>query len=65
MEEALAARLRTSPNVILTDVGLPGISGIEGIPELHKLHPEATLVVLTVYEDNERIFEALCAGATG
>ena len=65
MEEALAARLNPSPDVILTDIGLPGISGIQGIPELRRLHPEATLVVLTVYEDNERVFEALCAGATG
>ena len=65
MEEALAARPNPSPHVILTDIGLPGISGIQGIPELRHLHPAATLVVLTVYEDNERVFEALCAGATG
>jgi DNA-binding NarL/FixJ family response regulator len=41
------------------------MSGIEGIPHLRKKFPSATLVVLTVYEDNERVFEALCAGATG
>ena len=65
MEEALSARGGPSPHVILTDIGLPGLSGIEGIPELHRLHPEATIVVLTVYEDNERVFQALCAGANG
>jgi DNA-binding NarL/FixJ family response regulator len=65
MEEALRARPQPSPDVILTDIGLPGISGIDGIAELLRLHPSATLVVLTVYEDNERVFQALCAGATG
>jgi DNA-binding NarL/FixJ family response regulator len=65
MEEALAARPQPSPDVILTDIGLPGISGIDGIPELRRRHPGVTLVVLTVYEDNERVFQALCAGATG
>jgi DNA-binding NarL/FixJ family response regulator len=65
MEEALAARPWPSPHVILTDIGLPGISGIEGIPELRRRHPDTTLVVLTVYEDNERVFQALCAGANG
>ena len=65
MEEALAARPDPRPNIILTDIGLPGMSGIEGIPELRNRHPEATLVVLTVYEDNERVFQALCAGANG
>jgi len=65
MEEALAARVEHSPDVILTDIGLPGLSGIEGIPELRRRHPQATIVVLTVYEDNERVFQALCAGANG
>ncbi len=65
MEEALEARPDCLPHVILTDIGLPKMSGIEGIPDLRTLHPQATLVVLTVYEDNERVFQALCAGATG
>ncbi len=65
MEQALAARPDPPPHVILTDIGLPGMSGIEGIPALRGRHPAATLVVLTVYEDNERVFQALCAGANG
>jgi len=65
MEEALSARPDPPPHVILTDIGLPGMSGIEGIPELRRKHPQANLVVLTVYEDNERVFQALCAGADG
>jgi DNA-binding NarL/FixJ family response regulator len=65
MEVALAASPVPAPQVILLDIELPGISGIEGIPLLRKRFPATTLVVLTVYEDNERIFEALCAGANG
>jgi DNA-binding NarL/FixJ family response regulator len=65
MEQALAADWRVQPNVVLLDLGLPGMSGIEGITGLRKRAPEAALVVLTVYEDNDRVFRALCSGATG
>ncbi len=65
MEQALATDWRVRPNVVLLDLGLPGMSGIEGITVLRKRAPEAALVVLTVYEDNDRVFRALCAGATG
>jgi DNA-binding NarL/FixJ family response regulator len=51
--------------VLLLDLGLPGMSGIEGIVPLRELYPDTAIVVLTVYEDNERVFDALCAGATG
>jgi len=65
MEEALGAQCRPAPAVALLDLGLPGMSGIEGIPALRKYYPETAFVVLTVYEENERVFEALCAGAIG
>ncbi len=42
-----------------------GISGLEGIRRLKEDHPDLPLLVLTVYDDDERIFEALCAGACG
>jgi len=65
MEEALARPWTDIPNVALVDIGLPGMSGIEGLQLLRDKYPTTVLVMLTVYEDDERIFEALCAGASG
>lgn len=64
METALA-RMEERPDVILTDIGLPGMSGIEGIPLLHQKFPDVPILALTVYDDDRQIFEALCAGAMG
>jgi DNA-binding NarL/FixJ family response regulator len=65
MEDALTALGAARPQVVLVDLGLPGMSGIEGIRRLKVKFPELLSVVLTVYEDDDRIFEALCAGACG
>ena len=65
MEDALRGIVAEVPQVILTDIGLPGISGIEGIPLLRQRFPQALVLILTVYEDDERIFAAICAGASG
>jgi DNA-binding NarL/FixJ family response regulator len=65
MEEALAEISTSLPDVALVDIGLPGMSGIEGIQVLKQRYPDLSLVALTVYDDDDRIFEALCAGATG
>lgn len=65
MEEALVAMHDSAPDVVLIDLGLPGMDGIEGIRRLKALHPHLTMVVLTVYQDDERLFQALCAGACG
>ena len=65
MEEALERVAREKPHVILVDIGLPGMSGIDGIPHLHERCAEARILVLTVYDDDDRIFSALCAGACG
>jgi DNA-binding NarL/FixJ family response regulator len=65
MEEALARPWAEIPDVALVDIGLPGMSGIEGLRLLREKYPSTTLIMLTVYEDDERIFEALCAGACG
>lgn len=65
MEEALEKIRREVPDVVLCDIGLPGMSGIEGIRILKKEYPGLLLLMLTVYDDDDRIFDALCAGAAG
>ena len=65
MEEALSRPWSEIPNVALIDIGLPGMSGIQGLPLLRNRYPSVAFLMLTVYEDDERIFEALCAGARG
>lgn len=65
MEEALPQIGRDLPDVALVDIGLPGISGIEGIRQLRERFPGLALLVLSVYDDDEKVFEALCAGACG
>jgi DNA-binding NarL/FixJ family response regulator len=65
-EDALAALARgPAPRLILLDVGLPGMSGLDGIPLLRQQAPGALILVLTVFEDDEKIFRAICAGACG
>jgi DNA-binding NarL/FixJ family response regulator len=65
VEEALPQIDRAEPDILLVDIGLPGISGIEGIRLLKERRPGLLALVLTVYEDEERIFGAICAGACG
>jgi DNA-binding NarL/FixJ family response regulator len=65
MEEALARLNDEVPDVLLSDIGLPGMSGIEGIRIIKERYPEMQILMLTVYDDDDRIFDALCAGASG
>lgn len=65
MEEALDRIKQDLPDVALVDIGLPGMSGIEGIQILKARYPELILLIYSVYDDDERIFDALCAGASG
>jgi DNA-binding NarL/FixJ family response regulator len=65
MEEALAAIDAERPDVLLVDLELPGMSGIDGIRLLKEQHPALLMLVLTVYDDDDRIFHAVCAGASG
>jgi DNA-binding NarL/FixJ family response regulator len=65
MEEALAHLAPDSTDVILTDIGLPGMSGIEGIRALRERMPDVPILALTVYDSDEQVFRALCAGASG
>jgi len=64
-EAALEALPKMRPNVVLMDINLPGMNGVECVRRLKQLVPETQVVMLTVYEDTENIFNALAAGATG
>ena len=65
MEDALRLIDGNLPDVTLVDIGLPGMSGLEGIRLLKQKHPGLPLLMLSVYDDDDRIFQALCAGACG
>jgi DNA-binding NarL/FixJ family response regulator len=65
MEDALARIGDGLPDLALVDIGLPGMSGVEGVKLLKERYPGLLLLMNTVYDDDERIFEALCAGASG
>ncbi len=65
IEGALDAIGSNPPRVALVDIGLPGLSGIDGVRILRARYPTIAPVLLTVYKDDERIFEAICAGACG
>ena len=54
-----------APHLILLDVGLPGMSGLDGIRLIKGRDPEILVVILTVFEDDDKVFKAICAGASG
>ncbi len=56
---------RSVPDILLMDIGLPGMSGIEGVKIVKKRFPAINILMLSIYEESERVFEALCAGACG
>ena len=65
MEDALAGVEACRPSVILTDIGLPGMNGIEGTRILTTRLPGVPVLALSVYGDDENVFDAICAGASG
>jgi DNA-binding NarL/FixJ family response regulator len=65
MEEALRDIGATAPDVILTDIGLPGMNGVEGTRILRERFPAVPILALTVYDDDDSVFDAICAGASG
>ena len=64
-EEGIARAKNEPPDVVMTDIGLPGMDGIEGTRRLKEMFPQMVVLILSVHDDDERIFDALCAGACG
>jgi DNA-binding NarL/FixJ family response regulator len=65
IETALVRIEHDKPDIILTDLGLPGMSGVEGIARFRQIFPETPIIVLTIYDNDAEIFNALCNGANG
>jgi DNA-binding NarL/FixJ family response regulator len=65
MEDALRGMAESRPDVILMDIGLPGMDGIEGTRVLRERFPAVPILALTVYDDDDNVFNAICAGASG
>ncbi|MFZ1529835.1 MAG: response regulator transcription factor [Ferruginibacter sp.] len=57
--------LATEPQLVIMDIDMPGMNGIEGVKKIKENHPEIKIVMHTVFEDDNRIFESICAGADG
>ena len=64
-EEALKAIPAKKPDVVLMDIKLPGMSGIDCVAKLKRMLPSLQIIMVTIFEDSERIFRALKAGASG
>ncbi len=64
-EDALEALPRYRPDLVLMDIHLPGMSGIAAVLRLREVMPELDILMLTVQEDDESVFDSLCAGANG
>ena len=64
-EDAIKNLRRDYPDIIFTDLDLPGMDGIQGIGKIRKMDPKVQIIVITVFEDSNMVFDALCAGASG
>jgi len=64
-ESALREIPNDPPDVLLMDIQLPGMSGIDGVRRIKKLLPDLDVIMLTIHDDDKRVFESLCAGACG
>ena len=64
-EDALEGLRNAAPEIMLTDIGLPGMSGVELIKKAKEILPELEIIAHTVFEDRDRVFSAIKAGASG
>jgi DNA-binding NarL/FixJ family response regulator len=64
-ENALDKIVALNPRIVLMDIDLPGMNGIEGTKRIKNLLPKTDIIIITVFENSERVFDALCVGATG
>ena len=53
------------PSVVLMDIDMPEVNGVEAVRRIRKINAELPIIMLTVFDDNENIFNAICAGASG
>jgi DNA-binding NarL/FixJ family response regulator len=65
LEQVLAGRAGEPPEVVLLDIKLPGVPGSRGVGSLRERWPNAAILMLTAFEDEDKIFDSLCNGATG
>lgn len=64
-EEAFDTDLLPKTDIVLMDIELPGMSGIEGVKYIQQEHPDLSVIMATVFDDDKNVFDALCAGAVG
>jgi len=64
-EEAIKRLTMDEPDIVLMDIGLPGISGVEGIKRIKRARPKVDILTVTVHDEDEIVFNSLCAGASG
>lgn len=56
---------QSNPNLVLMDINMPGISGIEAVAQIHELYPQIKILMQTVFDEEDKVFASLCAGASG
>lgn len=65
LSNVVNAITEATPDIILMDIGLPGISGIDGVKIVRNYFPDVRIMMFTVFEDDDKIFDSICSGASG